>query len=74
MLNHNYVAILAEGKIQLHTLEEISKNQESKTKMFPEKEKESIACFALTIEFLIYATTDGSLFYFYLNDWAFVNE
>ncbi len=70
-MNEEYACILAEHRVQLHSIE----NEKEIAKLFPEKDDEIlITAAALTKEFLIYGTSKGSIFYFYLGDWAFVNE
>ena len=53
----------------------ILKETEHSTRLFPEKDEEvAITCLALTKDFLIYANAKGSIQYFLLSEWTFVNE
>ena len=51
-------------------------SEERETRLFPDKEQEDqrITCHDVTNDFLIYATDAGGLFYFFMEDWNFVNE
>lgn len=76
-LNADYAAVMFEGKVQLHLIEgeSMDASDERETRLFPDKGTQGrITCCALTAEFLIYATDNGSLFYFFIEDWQFVNE
>ncbi|KAG1659031.1 WD repeat-containing protein 19 [Nymphon striatum] len=80
-LNHEYVAALFDGKIQLHLIDPADDIDSSK--MFPLDDEDSgtagnevykITCLSLSQEFLIYGTSHGALYFFYLEDMAMVNE
>ncbi|ELT93993.1 hypothetical protein CAPTEDRAFT_173399 [Capitella teleta] len=77
-LNADYAAVSFEGKVNLHLIEAdgASVNDERETRLFPDKEQEDqkITCHDLTQEFLVYATDIGSIYYFFIEDWQFVNE
>uniref|UniRef100_S4RCS6 WD repeat-containing protein 19 n=1 Tax=Petromyzon marinus TaxID=7757 RepID=S4RCS6_PETMA len=76
-LNADYAAALFEGKVQLHMVEAQGPDgqEERETRLFPSGDDRSrITCHALTADFLIYATDAGGIFYFFLEDWQFVNE
>ncbi|KAL9972694.1 hypothetical protein ACROYT_G019054 [Oculina patagonica] len=76
-LNADYAAVLFEGKVQLHLIEgeALDAADERETRLFPDKGNQGrITCCALTSDFLIYGTDNGSLFYFFIEDWQFVNE
>jgi hypothetical protein len=46
------------------------------SKLFPEKDDEDVKvnCISIAGDFFVYGTSDGSLFYFYIPEWATVNE
>ncbi|XP_065839406.1 WD repeat-containing protein 19-like isoform X2 [Oscarella lobularis] len=75
-LNSDYAAVLFDNRLQVHLIEpdpDISDDKESK--LFPDKGSDGrITCAALTSDFLIFGTDSGSLQYFFLEDWQFVNE
>lgn len=76
-LNADYAAVLFEGKVQLHLIEgeALDTTDDRETRLFPDKGNQGrITCCALTSDFLIYGTDNGSLFYFFIEDWQFVNE
>ncbi|XP_073252735.1 WD repeat-containing protein 19-like [Porites lutea] len=76
-LNADYAAVLFEGKVQLHLVEgeAMDASDERETRLFPDKSNQGrVTCCALTSDFLIYGTDNGSLFYFFIEDWQFVNE
>uniref|UniRef100_A0A6I8R870 WD repeat-containing protein 19 n=1 Tax=Xenopus tropicalis TaxID=8364 RepID=A0A6I8R870_XENTR len=76
-LNSDYAAALFEGKVQLHVIESKDEDaqEERETRLFPASDdKCKILCHALTGEFLIYATNNGLIKFFYLEDWQYVNE
>ncbi|XP_046853283.1 WD repeat-containing protein 19-like [Xenia sp. Carnegie-2017] len=76
-LNTDYAAVMFDNRVQLHLIENESMNSSNtrETKLFPEKKTDgNITCAGLTGDFLIYATDNGSLHYFYIEDWKFVNE
>ncbi|PRP88379.1 WD repeat-containing protein 19-like [Planoprotostelium fungivorum] len=75
MLTEDYVAVLVEGKIQLHSLNFSQPESESQSKIFPDRDDAPvITCFALTKEFLIYGTNNGHIYYFYMQEWSNVSE
>lgn len=51
-------------------------SEDRESKQFPEatSRNDVISCHALTPDFLVYGTDMGSLFFFFLEDWAFVHE
>ncbi|XP_068702093.1 WD repeat-containing protein 19-like [Montipora foliosa] len=76
-LNADYAAVLFEGKVQLHLIEgeSLDTSDERESRLFPDKVNQGrITCCALTSEFLIYGMDSGSLYYFFIEDWQFVNE
>jgi len=81
-LNTDYAAVSFEGKVQLHVIEAESESrpaaaEERESKLFPDREhgnESSIACHALTNDFLVYGTSSGQIVFFLLEDWNSVNE
>ncbi|CAD5124243.1 DgyrCDS12539 [Dimorphilus gyrociliatus] len=74
-LNADYCAVRFENRVQLHVIEEEGNNPERESRLFPENESDcKVTCHDLTPEFLIFATNTGGIFYFYLEDWQYVNE
>ncbi|XP_064419402.1 WD repeat-containing protein 19 isoform X2 [Latimeria chalumnae] len=76
-LNSDYAAALFEGKVQLHMIESegLEGREERETRLFPgQDDKCRILCHALTADFLIYGTDTGTVHYFYIEDWQYVNE
>ncbi|XP_019617748.1 PREDICTED: WD repeat-containing protein 19-like [Branchiostoma belcheri] len=76
-LNADYAAVMFEGKVQLHLVETegMEVNEEREAKLFPDKDGNSrITCHDLTNDFFIYSTDAGSLHFFLIEDWNFVNE
>ncbi|NWU43545.1 WDR19 protein, partial [Hylia prasina] len=76
-LNSDYAAALFEGKVQLHMIESegLGAQEERETRLFPaDDDKYRILCHALTSDFLIYGTDTGVIYYFYIEDWQYVNE
>ncbi|GAB1289679.1 WD repeat-containing protein 19 [Apodemus speciosus] len=76
-LHSDYAAALFEGKIQLHLIENemLDAQEERETRLFPAvDDKCRILCHALTSDFLIYGTDTGSIQYFFIEDWQFVND
>ncbi len=70
-LNQRFAAVMSEGKVLVHP---IDATDPEPTRHFPEKEDVEITCMALTGDFLIYGTKDGSLYHYYLADGGYVNE
>ncbi|WAQ97925.1 WDR19-like protein [Mya arenaria] len=77
-LNSDYASAHFEDKIQLHMIEgeTTGTTDERESKLFPDKDinQTHITCHDMTPEFLIYGTDNGGLFYFYIEDWQYVNE
>jgi len=77
-LNGDYCAVRFDGKVQLHVLEgegAEAASEERESKLFPEAGRNDvISCHALTPDFLIMGTDMGGLSYFFLEDWANVQE
>ena len=74
-LNADYAAGLGDGKVQLLLIDNEHSEGSRDSRLFPDKPKEEkITCAALTNALLIYGTETGGLHYFYIEDWAFVNE
>jgi WD repeat-containing protein 19 len=76
-MNREYAAVLTEGKVTLHSIvsPKSSKMESSRSsKVIPERQDAgiSIRSIAMTRDFLIYSTQNGTLEYFYLLDWAFL--
>ena len=82
-LNADYAAVLCDGVLTLHEIEdgvtdgatdgEVEREREPKT--FPEKQDSGrITAFALTDVFCIYTMDNGTIKYFFLEDWTDVNE
>lgn len=73
-LNGEYVSVLFEGRIHLHLVDSTSQvngnGNEKEMKIFPDSnEKYHITSQHLTTEFLIYATNNGHIKYFCLDEW-----
>ncbi|CAH1776664.1 unnamed protein product [Owenia fusiformis] len=73
-LNSDYAAVHFEGKVNLHMIESDTTNDERDTRLFPDKDDSRITCHDITPEFLIYGTDSGGIYYFLIEDWAYVNE
>ncbi len=78
-LNGDYCSVGFDGRVQLHVLEgeghdgEVSEERESR--IFPEQGRNDvISCHALTPDFLVLGTDMGGISYFFLEDWATVQE
>ncbi|XP_014673105.1 PREDICTED: WD repeat-containing protein 19-like [Priapulus caudatus] len=75
-INSEHASVLFENKIQLHVIESDAGMPEGReTRLFPDDDHgdEKIACHAITHEFLVYGTDSGAIYFFYIEDWAFVN-
>ncbi|KAF7987479.1 hypothetical protein HCN44_003241 [Aphidius gifuensis] len=81
-LNDIYSSVLFDGKLQLHTIttnKELS-NTSKDTKLFNEQNtmnnntNTKITCHVLTNNFLIYATNNGKIKYFYIDTFNYSNE
>ena len=73
VLAADYVAVRVEGQVMLHSY--TSHSQKRDAMRFPAKrEEKTITHMAMTSEFLIYCTSRGFIHYFYLKQWADVNE
>lgn len=74
-LNADYAAGLGDGRLQLLKINNEQSDGQHDSRLFPDKPKEEkITCAALTNALLIYGTETGGLHYFFIDDWAFVNE
>lgn len=75
-LNSDYAAVKCGKKVQLHMVESSDEEAEGvqESRMFPEKDSDAITSMALTSAFFIYATKQGGIHYFLLEDWKFVNN
>jgi len=64
-LNTNFAAALSDGVVQLHRIED----KEQQFKVFPDKDggEHDITCIAMTNDFLIYGSSQGSLVYWLLS-------
>jgi WD repeat-containing protein 19 len=73
-VNASYVAARFDGKISLHTIEElpVGESTEKESRLFPEKDagKERITCHDLTHDFLIYGTDKGKICFFQVEEWT----
>jgi WD repeat-containing protein 19 len=69
-LNHEFAAVLSDGKIMIHPIEPTSQMQmQQMSRTFPERDEQMsgrITSMALTDDFLFYGTETGSLQVFYL--------
>ncbi|RLN32585.1 hypothetical protein BBJ28_00018526 [Nothophytophthora sp. Chile5] len=82
-LNRDYAVVLCDGKANLHLIEPGSSgtggSQEEQGKVFSgggrDERNSEISAVALTKDFFIYSTTNGtgSLQFFYLNAWQFLD-
>ncbi|XP_067949190.1 WD repeat-containing protein 19-like isoform X2 [Watersipora subatra] len=76
-LNEDYAAVMFDGKVQLHTIdaENSPVDEEREARLFPEPNTDvKILCHAMTSQFFIFGTDKGDLKYFFVEDWAYVNE
>lgn len=78
-LNADYAAVSFEGKVQLHMIEADASgavNEERESRLFPDPEhgNSPITCHTLTAQFLIFGTQNGSIHFFYIEDWQYVME
>ncbi|XP_052278623.1 WD repeat-containing protein 19-like isoform X1 [Dreissena polymorpha] len=77
-LNADYASAHFDDKIQLHMIEgeTTGTTDERESKLFPDKDvnQTRITCHDMTPEFLIFGTDNGGLFYFFIEDWQYVNE
>eukprot|EP00055_Hartaetosiga_balthica_P018073 m.128120 g.128120 ORF g.128120 m.128120 type:complete len:1383 (-) comp9449_c2_seq5:5705-9853(-) len=69
-----FAAVHCGKKVQLHLIETMDEDMPNTEKMFPTKSSEVVADVALTMNFLIYVTVDGTIYYFSVEDWSYVNE
>jgi len=75
-LSADYAAVAFEGKVQVHLIEsDTSDGEEREGRLFPDNgDKNKITCFALTADFFMYGNEVGIIKFFFLEDWAYVNE
>ncbi|XP_033108550.1 WD repeat-containing protein 19-like isoform X2 [Anneissia japonica] len=76
-LNADYVAVAFENQVQLNLIEPEngSTSEDRETRLFPGKDSDGkVLCHCLTPEFLVFGTDTGELYYFFIEDWQFVNE
>ncbi|XP_060531606.1 WD repeat-containing protein 19 isoform X2 [Cylas formicarius] len=76
-LNPEYAAVLFEGKIQLHMIEQPQVcHEDRETITFPDAINDAvkITCYEMTTDFLIYGTDGGHIVHFHIEDWATANE
>eukprot|EP00736_Rhodelphis_marinus_P010453 Rmarinus@m.5781 len=76
-LNRSHVAIRMQGRVILHAIgvDPDVEGGEHESATFPEEpEGHEIASCALTYDFLILGSVRGSVRYFYVQDWKFVND
>ncbi|XP_076468006.1 WD repeat-containing protein 19-like [Babylonia areolata] len=76
-LNGNYAAASFDGKVLLHLIdvgEDVNEDRESRLFPGPEHSDTRLSCHVLTPEFLIFCTENGSIHFFYMEDWQFVME
>ncbi|KAK7098094.1 WD repeat-containing protein 19-like [Littorina saxatilis] len=78
-LNADYAAVSFEGKVQLHMIESDTTgamNEERESRLFPDPEHHDsqITCHYLTSDFLIFGTQNGSIHFFFIEDWQYVME
>ncbi|KAK9870346.1 hypothetical protein WA026_006430 [Henosepilachna vigintioctopunctata] len=75
-INSEYAAVLYEGKLHLHMIEQPESNQEDRESIiFPDTHrKENITCYAITSEFLIIGTDSGDIIYFSIEEWSYASE
>ncbi|XP_050543310.1 WD repeat-containing protein 19 isoform X2 [Daktulosphaira vitifoliae] len=71
-LNGEYISVLFEGKLQLHTVDSVMSKEvgDNVSKMFPIEKNTTINNHFLTNDFLIYSTETGTVHFFYLEDWT----
>jgi len=76
-LNSNYAAVMFDGKVQLHMIDESVHEalvEGKEAKLFPSRDEDgNITCCDLTEDFLVYGTQSGNLYHFYLSAWSEVN-
>ncbi|OQS06139.1 hypothetical protein THRCLA_01800 [Thraustotheca clavata] len=73
-LNRDYAAVLSDGKVLLHPIEPNGQHSSEQSKTFPESHgrddsMQDISCIALTKDFFIYSTANGTIQFFYLQEW-----
>lgn len=74
-LSADYCAALCDGRLHLQMIENEHGDGSRDSRLFPEKAKEEkITCAALRGGLCIYGTETGGLHYFFIDDWAYVNE
>lgn len=80
-LSHDYAAVFTDGRVTLHPIDEDEDNmggngeEAARHRVFPEKDDAAdVTAVAMTEEFLIYGTARGTIHYFSLEDWCYVNE
>ena len=81
-LSREYAAVFTEGRVTLHPIDQTedevgvtSSGDSSRHRVFPEKDDTAdITVVAMTEDFLIYGTSRGTIHYFSLEDWCYVNE
>eukprot|EP00667_Euglena_gracilis_P000484 EG_transcript_484 len=82
-LSRDFVAVLTDGRVTLHPVEEgddaaggvLTEETAKRHRVFPEKDDTAdISTLAMTEDFLIYGTSRGTIHYFSLDDWCYVNE
>ncbi|XP_050433820.1 WD repeat-containing protein 19 [Adelges cooleyi] len=71
-LNAEFVSVLFEGRLQLHTIDSVVSKEvnDNVSKIFPMEKSKIINNHYLTSDFLIYSTDTGIIYYFYLEDWT----
>ena len=71
-----YAAVLCEGKVLLHAVDPEARVPEGQDqKMFPEQRGSNDAtCLDTTADMLVYATSRGTLHFFFIKRWGEVNE
>ena len=68
------VALLSDGRLYLHIIENNSIQPERETKVFPEGADQSLITNALIRgEMMIYVTIKGKIHYFLIDEWSEVN-
>eukprot|EP01012_Entosiphon_sulcatum_P034005 TRINITY_DN4306_c0_g1_i1.p1 TRINITY_DN4306_c0_g1~~TRINITY_DN4306_c0_g1_i1.p1 ORF type:complete len:1383 (+),score=422.30 TRINITY_DN4306_c0_g1_i1:301-4449(+) len=72
-LSKDYAAVLMDGRVTLHPIEEEDKAG-ARERVFPEQNTADISAAAITEQFLIFSTSRGTLHYFSLEDWAYISE
>lgn len=71
ILNADFVAVLSEGRVQVHTLRE----GDDGAQIFPGKDESAdVTCMCMSRDFLVYGTARGTISYIFLQEFALINE